>query len=81
VNGSSVWANADYSPGDLCRVCGTLIDRESETCRKCKPVMARVRGKACRLVELARRKRHIDRVFALFTFKRLADRAERMVRG
>ena len=80
VAARSIWAEADYRPAKLCKMCGRLIDPTSEVCREHAQAYARIQARVRRVVELAQHRRHVDHVLSLFTFERIVTRAERMVR-
>ena len=54
---TSTWNEADYSSGNLCRVCGRLICDDSEVCHEHRLMLIDARRKTDRLCELARRQR------------------------
>ena len=57
MHATSIWNEADYSQGNLCRVCGKLIHDDSEVCHEHRLMLIDARRKTDRLCELARSKR------------------------
>jgi predicted amidophosphoribosyltransferase len=77
VNALTIAEFADYTPGDLCRDCGTLIDLGQTYCPSCSRKRVWARRKVRRVIELARHRRA---VFAWYEMGAIVGRALRRVR-